>query len=56
MNAEFSGKYGPGFSIDINRGGFDLPFGVEKPDSDGFVRKLEALENNVLLARYTSKK
>ena len=40
MNAEFSGKYGPGFSIDINRGGFDLPFRVKNPDLDGLVQNL----------------
>ena len=39
-NSNFLGNFGPGFSIDINRGGFDLPFGVKKPDLDGFVQNL----------------
>ena len=39
------GNFGPGFSINSNRGGFDLPFGVEKPDMDGYVQKLEALKS-----------
>ena len=30
-NSNFSRKFAPGFSIDINKGGFDLHFGVEKP-------------------------
>ena len=39
-NSNFLGNFGPCFSIDINRGGFDLPFGVKKPDLDGFVQNL----------------
>ena len=39
------GKFGPEVSIDFNRGGFDLPFGVEKPDMDGYVQKWEALKS-----------
>ena len=38
-NSNFLGNFGPGFSIDINRGGFDLPFGVKKPNMDGYVQK-----------------
>ena len=44
-NIEFLGNFGPGFSINSNRGGFDLPFGVEKPDMDGYVQKWEALKS-----------
>ena len=36
----FLGNFGPGFTIDINRGEFDLPFGVKKHDLDGFVQNL----------------
>ena len=46
----FLSKFAPGFSIDINRGGFDLPFGFKKPDMDGFVQTWEALENYQLSA------
>ena len=49
------GKFGPDVSIDFNRGGFDLPFGVKKPDLDGFVQNLQALENDLTLARNSSK-
>ena len=47
------GKFGPEVSIDFSRGGFDLPFGVEKPDMDGYVQKWEALENYQFLVRKT---
>ena len=54
-NIEFLGNFGPGFSINSNRGGFDLPFGVKKPDLDGFVQNLQAFENDLTLARNNSK-
>ena len=50
MYVEFSRKFAPGFSIDTNRGGFGLPFGVKKPDFDGFIHKLQVLENGQYLA------
>ena len=53
--SNFLGNFGPGFSIDFNRGGFDLPFGVKKPDLDGFVQNLQAFENDLTLARNSSK-
>ena len=44
------GNFGPGFSIDINRGGFDLPFGVEIPGLDGFVLRLLGVKSDQYLA------
>ena len=49
-NSNFSRKIAPDFSIDINKGGFDLHFGVEKPDFDGFLQTLQVLENGLVLA------
>ena len=54
MNGEFSGNFGPGFSTDITRGGFVLPFGVEKPDMDGYVQKWEGLKSYQFLVRKKS--
>ena len=51
---KFSRKFAPGFSIDINKGGFDLPFGVKKPDMDGFVHELQVFENCQYLATKNS--
>ena len=51
MNGEFSGNFGPGFSTDITKGGFVLPFGVEKPDMDGYVQKWEGLKSYQFLVR-----
>ena len=45
MNAEFSRKFAPEVLTNFNRGGLYLSFYVEKPDLDGFVQKLEAIEN-----------
>ena len=50
MYVEFSRKFAPGSSIDTNRGGFGLPFGVKKPDFDGFLHKLQVLENGQYLS------
>ena len=50
-NSKFLGKFGPEVSIDFNRGGFDLPFDVEKPDMDEYVQKWEALENYQFMVR-----
>ena len=45
------GNFGPSFSINFNRGGFDLPFGDEKPDMDGYVQKWEALKSYKFLVK-----
>ena len=39
MNADFSRKFAPGFSIDINRGGFELLNSVETSAANGGDRK-----------------
>ena len=44
------GKFGPEVSTNSNRRGFDLPFGVKKPDMDGFVHELQVFENCQYLA------
>ena len=53
--SNFLGNFGPGFSIDFNRGGFDLPFGVKNPDLDRFVQNLQTYENYLTLPRNSSK-
>ena len=44
------GKFGQEVSTNGNRRGFDLPFGVKKPDMDGFVHELQVIENGQYLA------
>ena len=44
VNSNFSRKFAPDFSIDINKGGFDLHFGVEKPAVDDGNQKLLVLK------------
>ena len=39
------GKFGLEVLTDTISRGFDLPFGVEKPDVDGCIQKWEDLEN-----------
>ena len=54
VNCTFSGKFGPDFLLNSDRGRVELVNGVEKPDLDGFVLKLEALENCQFLVRKMS--
>ena len=48
------GNFGPEVSSYFNRGGSNLLFWGEKPDLDGYVQKLEALENYQFLVRKNS--
>ena len=42
--SKFLGKFGPEISASTDRGGFDLTFGFETSDRDGYVQKLYALK------------
>ena len=49
------GEFGPDFLLISNRGRVELLNRVEKPDLNGFVRKLKAFENYQFLVRKKSK-
>ena len=42
--SNFFFKFGPEISASTDRGGFDLTFGFETSDRDGYVQKLYALK------------
>ena len=50
-NSTFLGKFGPDFLLNTDRGRVELVNGVEKPDLDGYVQKLGAIENDQFLVR-----